>query len=68
MAKTVIAIVHVEDRGEYQITHVLLDDGTEASGYGADFKMGDKVGVFFDERYNKIKVKKVKTQTPQSPQ
>jgi len=41
---------------EYHLTHALLDDGTEAIGYGTDFVPTDKVEVFF--HYNKIKMRK----------
>lgn len=43
---------------KYTVTLALLDDGTEASGYGGDYKIGDKVKVFFDEKYNLIKMDK----------
>lgn len=49
---------HVSKRGQpYKITHAVLDDGTEAEGFGNDFKVGDKVEVFFD--WGKIKMSKV---------
>lgn len=58
---TINKIVGVEikkkDNKTFSITHVILDDGEEATGYG-EFEVGEKVQRFFDERYGKIKVKK----------
>lgn len=49
---------HISKRGKaYQITHAILDDGTEAEGWGEDYKIGDKVEVFFD--WGKIKMAKL---------
>jgi len=50
--REIISIDHIEKKVskkgvKYAITHALLDDGTEAAGYGLDFKVGDKVEVFF---------------------
>lgn len=50
--RTIIEIVGVEKRvsnggDPYHRTHAILDDGTEATGYGSDFKVDDKVEVFF---------------------
>lgn len=40
---------------KYEVSHVLLEDGTEASGWGR-FKVGQKVEAYFDERYNRAKI------------
>lgn len=42
----------------YKRTHAIMDDGTEAVGYSDDFKIGDKVEVFFDQQWNIIKFQK----------
>lgn len=44
------AILHLEDKGDYAIVHVLLSDGTEAEIYN-----GGEVEVRFDEKHGKIK-------------
>ena len=60
--RTIISIEHVEKKentqtGEpYYRTHALLDDGTEAIGFGKDFDIQEKVEVFF--HYGQIKMKK----------
>lgn len=40
----------------YWKTTALLDDGTEATGFGKEFKMEDPVEVFF--HYGQIKMRK----------
>jgi hypothetical protein len=42
----------------YNITHLQVDDGTEAEFYGTDVEVGDKVEVFL--HYGKIKAQKGK--------
>lgn len=59
--REIISIQYVEEKvskegKKYKITHGLLDDGTEAEGYGEHFKEGDLVEVFF--HWNKIKMQK----------
>lgn len=60
--RTIIEIQHVHKwkAGEHQYcrTYALLDDGTEAVGFGCDFKVGDEVEVFFHDRYGTIKMRK----------
>lgn len=41
---------------EYWRTYALLDDGTEATGYGKDFNLNDKVEVFY--HWGVIKMRK----------
>lgn len=51
--RTIIRIEHVEkkraamSRKEYWRTYAVLDDGTEAVGFGKDFDIQDSVEVFF---------------------
>ena len=50
--RKVIAITHVEHlmsarKEKYAITHVLLEDGTEARFYGTNVKVGDSLEVFY---------------------
>lgn len=59
--RRIIEIQHVEKKvskkgNKYAITHALLDDGTEAQGYGLDFKVDDEVEVFF--HYERVKMRK----------
>jgi hypothetical protein len=39
-------------------TYAILDDGTECVGYGPEFEEGDLVEVWFEEKYNAIKMRK----------
>lgn len=59
----IIRILRREKRvnkgNEYYRTHALLDDGQEAVGFGKDFVVGDKVGYWYDDRYQLCKMKKV---------
>lgn len=65
--RTIIKIEWVEPRKTavgrkpYWRTHALLDDGTEAIGYGKDFDLGDKVEVFF--HWNTVKMRKTGDKT-----
>ncbi len=62
MAKIVeIVGVELKKKGDdnYSITHVILDDGEEATGFG-EFKVGERVQRFYDDRYDKVKIKKNK--------
>ena len=36
----------------------MLNNGQEAVGFGKDFKVGDRVGYWFDDRYNLCKMRK----------
>lgn len=58
--RTIIRIVGVEKHKGYSLTHVVTDDGTEATGYGTDFKVGDKVELFFHAKWNRIKIRLAK--------
>jgi hypothetical protein len=62
--RTIEKILSVDKRTDtkgkdYFITTAIVD-GDECEGYGKDFKVGDKVMAFFDERYNKAKMQKNK--------
>lgn len=55
----IIGIKHWEkDDKKHSKTLALLDDGTEAYGYGSDYKLGDEVEVFF--HWQEIKMRKSK--------
>lgn len=62
--RTITEIESVEKRTtqktkkSYWKTYAILDDGTEASGYGKDFDLGDKVEVFY--HYEQVKMRKKK--------
>lgn len=65
--RTIIEIVHVERKKlakeasktqDYWKTHAILDDGTEAQGYGKDYKVGDQVEVFHDKKWDQVKMQK----------
>lgn len=43
---------------KYTITYLTVDDGTEVEYYGYDVKVGDKLEVFFDNRWQKVKARK----------
>lgn len=51
--RKILSIEHIEQRRAamsrkvYQRTHAILDDGTEAVGFGDDFEIGNLVEVFF---------------------
>ena len=65
--RKIIEIVGVEERinkqtkKPYFITLAVVDDGTEVSGYGKDFKVDDLVEVFFHKHV--IKMQKTKPST-----
>lgn len=48
--------------GNYTLTDALMDDGTEAQAYlkktEGKFETGEKVEVFFHERFNKVKFRR----------
>lgn len=59
--RKIISIEHVEERislhkRKYHRTHAVLDDGTEAVGFGKDFKIGDSVEVFY--HFHTVKMRK----------
>lgn len=60
--RTVVEILGVEFKKkgnkDYSVTHVVLDDGEVASGWGA-FEVGDKVMRWYDPQHDKVKVKKL---------
>lgn len=60
----VVEILGVELRKKgnksYSITHVVLEDGEVATGWGA-FEVGDKVMRWYDAQHDKVKVKKLNT-------
>lgn len=57
---TIIRIEHVEEkvdrRGKpYWKTHAVLSDGTEATGWGKDFDLADKVVIFYSHEHIKMR-------------
>lgn len=58
MSREVIKVIRKE-QGQHLITYVLLDDGTEASVYG-EAKVGDKMMVYFHEKWNMVKAERIK--------
>ena len=63
--RTIIKIVHVERRKldknlskkhDYWRTHAILDDGSEVVGYGKNFKVGDQVESFYDQKWDQHKM------------
>lgn len=60
--RTILEILWI-DRKEsksgdsYFKTTALLDDGTEATGFGREFKVADEVEVFHDQKWDVIKMK-----------
>lgn len=60
--RTIIRIEHIESkrakmsRKLYWRTYAVLDDGTEAIGYGKGFDLGDEVEVFF--HWGQVKMRK----------
>lgn len=65
--RRIIEVIGVEtklkDDKPYQVTHVVLDDGEEATGYG-EYRVGDLVERFYDPRYDRIKIKRTGRFTP----
>ena len=48
--------VRVSSAGKtYTRTHLLTEDGTEATYYGVDIELGDKIIVFHDDKWNTVK-------------
>lgn len=47
-----------KDNVRYYRTHALLDDGTEATGFGREFKVNDEVEVFY--HHETVKMQKPK--------
>ena len=61
--RTIIDIEYIDEKIDkngkaYFLTTALLDDGTEAVGWGEGFARGDKVEVWFEERYNRINMRR----------
>lgn len=61
--RKIVSIEHVEERSTsngkiYYRTYAILDDGTEAVGYGKDFDLQDRVEVFHDPKWDVIKMVK----------
>lgn len=59
--RTIIKIEHVEqfeakDGKKHWRTYALLDDGTEAVGYGKDYDLDNLVEVFF--HYGQVKMRR----------
>lgn len=57
----IIKILHIEartkDNKPYYRTHALLESGEVATGYSKEFKVGDRVQYFYDDRYDTIKMR-----------
>ncbi len=68
MLRTIKEIVSVEKRLKkeepYYITTAILSDGEEVTGYGKDFQVGDHVQAFFDDKYDKAKMRKSPRRMP----
>lgn len=58
--RRIVSIEHIEKKPGYSRTYALLDDGEIACGFGEEFKPGDLVMVFFDHKWNTIKMAKPK--------
>lgn len=59
--RTIVKILLVEDKGEYFITHALLDNQNEVRGWSKTkdfYKVGDKVESFFHEEWDQAKMRK----------
>lgn len=60
--RKIIRIVGHEERlknnERYTITHALLEDGEEVTGWGSEFEVGDEVMTWWDEQHNKAKMKR----------
>lgn len=53
----IIEIVGIEKHDKFSRTHAILDDGSETIGYGVNFKVGDEVESFWDERWSVYKMR-----------
>lgn len=56
--RTVISILGVENRETYYITHLMTDDGSVSEFWSKTIPavfVGDRVEVFYDSKWNKIK-------------
>lgn len=61
--RTIIKIIGIEGRTtpkgkSYYRTLALMDNGEECWGYGHEFQVGDKVEVFWDDKWQQIKMRK----------
>lgn len=56
--RKIIKILAVEKNKRFTRTHALLDDGSEVTGYGTDFKVGDLVQSFWHEKWQTHKIRK----------
>lgn len=65
--RRILSIENIEERRRFNVdglekvywrTYALLDDGSEAIGYGKDFDLGDLVEVFHDSKWDTIKMRK----------
>lgn len=59
----IIKVVYVEKHPDYTRTHVILEDGMEATGWG-ELEIGDEVAVFYHRKYDAIKVRKITRHIP----
>lgn len=60
--RKIISIQHVEffigkDKKKHSRTYAILDDGSEAVGYGKNFKINDSVEYFFHKEVAKMRLK-----------
>lgn len=64
--RTILRIDHIEEKTNakgdiYHRTHATLEDGEECVGFGKDFKVGDLVMVFYDDKWGLCKMMKKKS-------
>lgn len=60
MAKSVIKnIIRIYKQANHLITEAQMEDGSEATGYGDNYRVGETVIVFFFEKYNRVEFKKI---------
>lgn len=61
--RKIVKILHVmeweKDGKKHAKTIALLDSGDEVVGYGKDFKVGDAVQAFHDDKWDVTKMQKV---------
>lgn len=58
--RSIVKIEYVEELKDkngktYYRTYAVLDDGSEAIGYGSDFDLGDRVQYFFHKQTPKMR-------------
>lgn len=66
MRALILKILRVDQRTSkkgvpYKITVAILDSGDEIEGFGEDFKEGDEVIAFFNDKWNRASMEKYKS-------